>query len=351
MKPKAQLQRLLVAVIGLLAATATVADDLTIAFGSCLRQWQPQPVWDGILATEPQLFIFAGDNVYADTGKYRALPEPERIGLAYEELAASEGYQRLRGQVPVIATWDDHDYGVNNGGAEYPFKEAAKTFFLDFFDIADDAPERGRAGIYSVRYLDSAAGRIQIILLDTRSFRSPLVYAPPDPQCPRTKLAGNPDPAATLLGADQWAWLDERLEEPAALRLLVSSIQVIPDQHCFEKWANFPHDRTRLLNRLGKIDTGRIIILSGDRHMAEISRIDLPSSHTPIYEITSSGMNSAGAGKGESNRYRITDDNVRDDNFGTVHIDKVDDAFRVRIEIRDVDGMTLQSHSMALNTD
>ena len=85
--------------------------------------------------------------------------------------------------------------------------------------------------------------------------------------------------------------------------------------------------------------------------MAEISRIDAPSSHTPIYEITSSGMNSAGAGKGESNRYRVTDDNARDDNFGTVHIDEVDDVFRVRIEIRDVDGMTLQSHSMALNTD
>ncbi len=345
------LRRLVFFCVGLSLTATSLADTWHIAFGSCLRQWQAQPVWDGILATDPQLFIFAGDNVYTGTGPYRTMPEPERIGLAYDELAASDGYQRLRERMPVIATWDDHDYGVNNGGIEYPFKEASKAFFLDFFDIADDAPERARAGIYGVRHIDSPAGRVQIILLDTRTFRTPLVYAPPDKQCPRSKLIANPDPAATLLGDTQWTWLEEKLREPAALRLLVSSIQVIPDQHCFEKWANFPYERTRLLNLLANVKTGRTVVLSGDRHLAEISRIDTPPLVTPLYEITSSGMNSAGAGKGEINRYRVTDDNVRSDNFGTVHIDQIDDTFKVRIEIRDVDGKTLQSHSLALNGD
>ena len=332
-----------------LSLTATsLADTWHIAFGSCLRQWQTQPVWDGILATDPKLFIFAGDNVYTGTGPYRAMPEPERIGLAYKELAESAGYRRLREQVPIIATWDDHDYGVNNGGAEYPFKEISKAFFLDFFDIADNAPERKRAGIYGVRYIDSPAGRVQIILLDTRTFRTPLVYAPPDNQCPRSKLVANPDPTATLLGDAQWTWLEQQLQQPAALRLLVSSIQVIPDQHCFEKWANFPYERTRLLNLLANAKAGRVVILSGDRHLAEISRIDTPPLATPLYEITSSGMNSAGAGRGETNYHRITEENVREDNFGTVHIDQADGSFEIRIEVRDVEGKTLQSHSMPL---
>ena len=37
-----------------------------IAFGSCADQVKPQPIWDAILAYQPELFIFAGDNVYGD---------------------------------------------------------------------------------------------------------------------------------------------------------------------------------------------------------------------------------------------------------------------------------------------
>ena len=37
-----------------------------IAFGSCADQAQPQPIWEAILAWRPDLFIFAGDNVYGD---------------------------------------------------------------------------------------------------------------------------------------------------------------------------------------------------------------------------------------------------------------------------------------------
>jgi alkaline phosphatase D len=37
-----------------------------IAFGSCADQVKPQPIWDAILTYQPELFIFAGDNVYGD---------------------------------------------------------------------------------------------------------------------------------------------------------------------------------------------------------------------------------------------------------------------------------------------
>jgi len=59
------------------------ATPLNIAFGSCLRQWKPQPVWQGIISSNPDLFIFLGDNVYTDTGPYRFQKEPERIEAAY----------------------------------------------------------------------------------------------------------------------------------------------------------------------------------------------------------------------------------------------------------------------------
>jgi len=114
-----------------------------IAFGSCLRQTESQPVWNAILATRPDVFVFAGDNVYADTD------DPTTMRNAYRLLANQPGYQRLRTTCPVHATWDDHDYGRNDAGAEYPMRAESERIFLDFFQIPDDAPERLRPGVYA----------------------------------------------------------------------------------------------------------------------------------------------------------------------------------------------------------
>jgi alkaline phosphatase D len=33
-----------------------------------------------------------------------------------------------------MAVWDDHDYGVNDGGGDFPAKEISRKAFLDFFN-------------------------------------------------------------------------------------------------------------------------------------------------------------------------------------------------------------------------
>src|SRR5262245_32714787 len=38
-----------------------------IAFGSCAKQDKPQPIWNAVVELNPQLFVFLGDNIYADT--------------------------------------------------------------------------------------------------------------------------------------------------------------------------------------------------------------------------------------------------------------------------------------------
>ena len=90
-----------------------------IAFGSCARQDKPQPIWDAVLDSSPDLFIFLGDNIYGDTHDMAVLRGK------YAELAAQPGFRRLAEQVPILATWDDHDYGENDAGSEYPHKEAS----------------------------------------------------------------------------------------------------------------------------------------------------------------------------------------------------------------------------------
>ena len=329
-------------VAALLLSQSAAADSTTIAFGSCLRQWKPAPILDTVRALEPDAFIFAGDNVYTDTGLFRFMDEPGRIAKAYRQLDETMEYRLLKQSTRLFATWDDHDYGQNNAGAEYPWKQEAKQQFLDFFDIPRDSPIRQRAGIYDVHYLGDGEHRIQILLLDTRTFRSPLTQAEPNQQCPRSRLVATSDRTTTLLGDAQWRWLSDQLEQPAALRLVVSSIQVIPDQHCYEKWGNFPHERQRLIDLIRDADAKHTIIISGDRHLGEISK--LPNGNTfPLYEITASGLNSAGAGKGEYNAYRISNDNVRADHFGVVRLDN-DASPTVEITLYDVNGEVIQQY-------
>ena len=326
----------------LLLSQSAVAETTTIAFGSCLRQWKPAPILDTVRALKPDAFIFAGDNVYTDTGLFRFMDEPGRISKAYRQLDEKIEYQLLKQSTRLFATWDDHDYGQNNAGAEYRWKQEAKQEFLDFFDIPGDSPMRQRAGIYDVHYLDDGEHRIQILLLDTRTFRSPLQQAEPNQQCPRSRLVATPDRTTTLLGDAQWRWLSDQLKQPAALRLVVSSIQVIPDQHCYEKWGNFPHERERLIDLIRDADAKHTIIISGDRHLGEISK--LPDDTTfPLYEITASGLNSAGAGKGEYNPFRISEDNVRVDHFGVVRLVK-DASPVVELTFYDENGEVIQQY-------
>src|SRR5690606_1273195 len=119
------------------------------------------------------------------------------------------GLKKLRTICPVVGTWDDHDYGVNDGGAEYPKKRESQQVFLDFFEVPHDDVRRCREGVYFSRVWGPEGTRVQLILLDGRYFRSPLKtgFQPSEPgEGFRGKYAPDHDPRATMLGEAQWTW-------------------------------------------------------------------------------------------------------------------------------------------------
>ncbi len=327
----------------MLSATASAGPDDRIALGSCLRQGRPQPIWDAILSAKPKLFVFMGDNVYADTQNM------DVMRAQYATLQAQVGYRRVQAHCSVLATWDDHDYGQNDAGSDYPMKEESKRLFLDFFGIPAASPMWARPGVYSAHNHGTADQRIRVILLDTRFFRSPLKQTPDKKRCPVGRYVPNIDPKASLLGAAQWRWLRQQLLEPALLRLIVSSIQVIPEQHCFEKWANFPREQERLFALIRGTGANGVLFASGDRHLAEISRLGSSAAGYPLYELTTSGMNSAGAGEGERNRYRVTAENFRRDNFGLIEVHWTRPDPVIALQIRDLEGQIAIEHRLRLS--
>lgn len=316
-----------------------------IVFGSCAHQSEPQPIWEPIVAARPELFLFLGDNIYADTIDMAVMRDK------YAQLAAQPGYQKLRAVCPVLATWDDHDYGVNDGGADYPQRRASQQVFLDFFGEPQDSPRRRREGVYDARVFGPAGKHIQIILLDTRYHRSPIQRAQPVAgQTGKTRLQAT-GPAATVLGEAQWAWLEEQLKQPAEVRIIVSSIQVIAEDHPDEKWAVFPDERARLFRLIASTKASGVLFVSGDRHLAELSMTSTNAANYPLYDLTASALNRS-AKKWrpyETNRHRVGTLNWGD-NFGVIVIDWARPDPRIHLQVRDADGDIAIGRKVNLST-
>lgn len=322
-----------------------------IAFGSCAKQDRPQPIWDAVVETKPQRFLFIGDNIYGDSQDMSVLR------AKYALLGEQPGYRKLLQACPVLATWDDHDYGVNDGGADYPMRRESQQVFLDFFGAPKDDPRRARDGVYSSQVVGPVGKRVQFILLDTRFFRSPLTKVPNKSEPGegfRGIYAPNEDPGTTILGETQWRWLAEQLSVPAELRVIASSFQVLADESGWEMWGNFPQERRRLFRTIRESRASGVVLISGDRHLAEITR--LPAAHPdgigyPLYDVTSSSLNTpsgnmtkAGVRFGnELNSYRVGL-TYFDVNFGTVLVDWTVADPVVRLQVRDEKGgVVLQS--------
>ncbi len=346
--------RLIIAAIIAFAVQAKAEEALSrIAFGSCANESRPQPIWEAINELKPQLFIFTGDNVYADTA------DPVKLAKSYRELAAIPGFAALRKSTPIIATWDDHDYGKNDAGAEFEGKQAAKDAFMEFFDTPADSPLRKQGGVYDAKIYGPEGKRVQVILLDTRWFRGPLRKLSKEElkaaRAESGKTVGrylpDEDSDSTMLGEEQWAWLEEQLKKPAELRLLVSSIQVVALDHGWEKWGNLPKERKRLLDLI-RDNATNVIILSGDRHSSDISMLPPETDggpFYPIYDVTSSGLNQTGLAD-EPNRFRVAGDEVYNEpNFGWIGIDWAAEDPTIKLEIRDLEGKVVREVQTTLN--
>jgi alkaline phosphatase D len=306
-----------------------------IAFGSCNDQNAEQPLWTPIRKSDPDLWVWLGDNIYADT------EDMQKMQADYRRQKQTPGYAALREQTRVVGTWDDHDYGVNDGDRTYPRRDSSQTLFLDFLGVPDDDPRRARDGVYSAHTYGPPGRRVKVILLDTRYHKDPLDYV----GSPDRLYAADPD--AGLLGEAQWAWLENELTTgDAQVYVIGTSIQAIGAEHRWEKWADVPTERQRLLETIRRSQAPGVVLISGDRHRGELSRHDDAVGY-PLYELTSSGMTHATPAPGETNQHRIGD-LVEVLHFGLLTIDFDAPEPTIRFQLRGVQDSLLLDHRAAL---
>ena len=288
-----------------------------IALGSCLHQDHPAPIWDAVKDNNIDSFFFLGDNIYGDVPSGL----PWKLKRSYDKQKKVLPSWLMSKQIHVI--WDDHDYGKNDGGGSYRFKEYAQDLYIDFWDIPDNDPRANREGIYYQQLQNINGLRVLFVGLDTRYFRSNIeekddVYLP------------NLEPDATFLGDEQWEWLTDTLKQEHDLLIMASSIQVLATEHRFEKWSNIPSERNKLLTLLESLDS-RVIVVSGDRHRAGLYQ------YNDITEITASSLNRPTYS--EETDSLLLGKTYTENNFGLISIEK--DI--VEISVINVDNKTLES--------
>jgi alkaline phosphatase D len=296
-----------------------------IAFGSCAIQWMEQPIWNTIGEAKPDLFLFIGDAIYGDwDGENVFEVTEETLTRDWGRLAAIPEFRQFRNKVPIMATWDNHDYGKHDGGEDFPKKELTKKYFLDFFDEPEDSERRLSPGIYDARIFGPEGKRVQIILLDTRWFKSPFKKDPRSKEELKKigkvgKYIPNTDPEATLLGDVQWQWLEKQLKKMAEIRFIVSSTQIIANEKGMDEWGDYPRDRQRLFELIESTGANGVILLNGNVHFAELSKTD--EGPYPLYDFTSSGLTHVNEAYGKApNAFRVAGPYI-DLNFGLVEID------------------------------
>lgn len=337
----------------------------TIAFGSCANQYSEQPVWGAIAKHKPELMIMLGDNIYADVddalikaamdtnvtepleAKVRAHFETQ-----YAAFAAIDGFAALRKTTPFIVTWDDHDFGKNDMGKDFPFKTLTKELFFDFWNEPKDSPRRAQPeGVYAGYVYGPKGKRVQVILLDSRYMRD-AQYTVGKPNMAfreRTDMGpylADPNPDARMLGDAQWRWLEAELAKPAELRIIGCSIQFLPEFTGWESWANFPKERERLMKLIEKQRAEHVVFISGDTHWSEFSRVEENTPY-PFWELTSSGINSEWP-QVSPNVHRVGEPFYRS-NFGLILIDWETNP-SVTMQIRDKNDTLIMEQRIGLET-
>lgn len=302
-----------------------------VVFGSCNKQELDQTIFDTIANTRGDVFMLLGDNVYSEDETDD--PELQSLRDAYGVFAQSKPFERLRDTMPLLVTWDDHDFGVNDGGGDWPRKARSQALYNHAWAIPDKDPRATRDGVYFSRTVGPVGRRVQLIVLDTRYFRSPLMRKAAGTGSGRyVQSTGKNE----MLGEAQWQWLERVLQEPADVRILATSMQMIATGHSWEAWHLMPDERMRFYDLVTRTRANGLVMISGDRHMAAIYK---QTEHVlyPLWEVTSSSLNLPLSDildniVVEPGKLRIGDP-YYDANFGVIDIDWA--TRRLLLQVRD----------------
>ena len=225
-------------------------DVCRIAFGSCADEKEgSSSVWKRIDEDKATALVLLGDTPYIDSTDL-AIQRAR-----YRAFAAVPAFAKLVAHTPLYCTWDDHDFGRNDTDGNLEGKENSRRAFIEY----RPNPSFGEndQGIYT----SFKQGPVEVFLLDARWFAG-------------TELKNN---APTLLGEQQWQWLERSFAASTApYKVLACGMVFNNSVRPFKKdyWGGYPSEYKRLINLIAKTNATGVILVSGDIHWSREIRHD-----------------------------------------------------------------------------
>ncbi|MFN8392367.1 MAG: alkaline phosphatase D family protein [Bdellovibrionota bacterium] len=245
-------------------------DTVRIAFGSCIR-YPEVATWKSIDNLRPDVMLFLGDNIYMSAND---LGDAERIRRRYGRLLKAAGMPELLSHTKPIAVWDDHDFGPNNADSSFPAKDVSLTEFRRAWPNNPPPPRGLEESVSS----DVTVGPVELLVLDDRTYRrnykqdsEPQMFGEKQVQWIETRLKETTSPFIVLANGTQWL-STSHIEEPGVYETL---------------W-QYPSERDRLMKAIAD-SPATVILLSGDRHFAEVLQVPLAPGRV-LYDLTSSPL-------------------------------------------------------------
>ncbi len=295
-----------------------------IVFGSCNHQGLAQEMWLNMMEYKPDVFVFLGDAVYGDCKSANCVVK------TYNKQLKKPYFTEFLEKIPMIGTWDDHEYGTNNSGIENPIKKESQRYFLDFIGEPANSARRQQEGIYISYTFGQEGQKVKFILLDERYFRD------------------KPGENGDMLGEVQWAWFEKELNNShAQINIIGSSSQFLSTKTTCDRWEQYPKSQKRMYEVIRKSKKPGVIFISGDIHCAEMMMYNTADLNYPLYEFTSSGLSHAHqSAKINSNKFKIQKP-FCGLNYGMITINWTT-PISLKIEIKDIQNFTVQEQTLYL---
>jgi len=259
------------------------APDFSFLFGSCSyindsiydRPGKPYggplKIFETMGNTPADFNLWDGDNVYLREADYSSV---SGIRYRFHHSRKPVELQKVLASRPNFALWDDHDFGPNDSNGSFEFKEETRQTFINYWGNRTYG-EDGK-GIYSkVRWSD-----IEFFLLDDRYFRSDEHIA--------DSINGQPNPSKQMFGKTQLDWLKNNLlVSRSPFKIIVNGGQVLNPNSTAESLKPYKTEYHDLLNFIKTNKIEGVVFLSGDRHLTELIKVELPDFY-PLYDYTGS---------------------------------------------------------------
>lgn len=321
--------------------------DFSFLTGSCAYFNEPKfdrpgkpyggdsSIFETMAKTPADFHVWLGDNWYTREVDYNSV-----WGLNYRAShdRSQKVLQEFMAKMPQYAIWDDHDYGPNDAGKSFIYKDESRSIFKNY-TLNPSYGEEGK-GIYTkVSYAD-----VDLFLMDDRFFRSESALS--------DTIDGKPNAAKTFWGAKQLEWLkNAMLFSKATFKIIVTGSQTLNPMNKYECMQHYPYEYNQLLQFLNDEKISGVIFLTGDRHHSEVIKMPRAQSY-PLFDITvspyTSGVSKV-SGPELNNPFREPNTLVEAQNFAKFSFSGVKKERTLKVEFIGTNGEKLGEWSVNEN--